>query len=187
MTFITQWLRLQTTQWINGRRLERLQIKALRRVVRHAYSSVPFYRKLYRASEFVPADLRSLDDLKRIPMVSKEQLRTSPTQERLSGEFRADTCFVRRTSGSTGQPVEILEEPEAVEVIRAYQLRRLLSYGYRPWERIVVLDPRKVDKPVRGQAFANPLARLLLGRNLVNVPMRTPHEQLATLHSTRPK
>ncbi len=187
VVFYTQWLKLQRSQWFDRERLECLQLKALRRVVRHAFLTVPFYRELYKTTKIDPLSLRSLRELERLPMVSKEHLRATPIQDRLSSEFSQHECYTRRTSGSTGQPVEILEEPLALDFMRAYQLRRILSYGFLPWEKIVVLDPRRVDKPAKGHGFRNPLTKMLPGGGLYHVPMGTPREQLDAIRRLRPR
>jgi phenylacetate-CoA ligase len=181
-------MRLRRSQWLRGKSLERLQLKLLRQMVRHAYTTVPFYRNLYRSLSVDPMNLNSLDELTRLPLISKEQLRASPVEERLSSLFSAADCFTRRTSGSTGQPLQILEEPAALEFMRAYQLRRILSYGFKIWEKIAVLDPRRVDNPAKGSAFRNPLTRILpLGGGLYHIPMRTPIEQMDAIRNLRPR
>jgi phenylacetate-CoA ligase len=188
LTFWTKWLRLQRSQWLDRKGVESLQVKALRKLVRHAYRTVPFYRKLYDSVSVNPANIESLDDLAKLPMISKEELRASPVEERFSSEFSAAECYVRRTSGSTGQPLQILEENAALEYMRAYQLRRILSYGFKPWERIVVLDPRRVDMPAKGAGFRNPITRIFpSGGGLYHVPMRTPGEQLDAIRQLRPR
>lgn len=110
MTFWTKWLRLQRSQWLNQKSLEHLQLKALRKLLEHAYRTVPFYHKLYDSVSADPLNIRSLDDLARLPTVSKEKLRASSVEERLSSEFSAAECYTRRTSGSTGQPLQILRK-----------------------------------------------------------------------------
>ena len=81
-----------------------------------------------------------------------------------------------------------IEENAALEHMRAYQLRRILSYGFNPWERIVVLDPRRVDMPAKGAGFRNPITRILpAGGGLYHVPMRTPSEQLDAIRQLRPR
>lgn len=184
--FLTQWLHLQRSQWLPRREIVNLQIKAVRALVRHAYSTVPFYRALFKKSGVDPDALNSMDDLRKLPIVTKEYLRALPVSERLSSEFSANDCFLRRTSGSTGVPIEILEEPSVYNFMRAYQLRRFLSYGFRPGQRIVTLDPRRVDKPSRGKVFNPLLTRLFLG-SLTNLPMYTnPRDQLAAIKQMRP-
>jgi phenylacetate-coenzyme A ligase PaaK-like adenylate-forming protein len=136
---------------------------------------------LFRKAGVDTDQLNTLDDLRRLPRVTKEDLRAVPVNERLSSEFLADDCFVRRTSGSAGVAIEILEEPAVYNFLRAYQLRRFLSYGLRPGQRIAVLDPRRVDQPVKHRVFNPLLTRLFLG-SLIDVPMYTnPREQLEAI------
>lgn len=103
--------------------------------------------------------------------MTKEDLRTAPVDDRLSVKFSADDCIVRRTSGSTGVPIRILEEFEAYNVMRAYQFRRLLSYGFRPGQKVAFLDPRVVQMPPKPQVFQPRIMRIPRLYTLVNVPM----------------
>jgi len=183
--FLTQWTRLQRSQWFDRKKLERLQLKLPKRISQHAYSTVPFYRRLYREASVLPSDLNSLGDLAKLPLVSKENFVAAQLTDRLSSEFSVDECFRRRTSGSTGQPVEILEEPSVYDYMRSYQLRRL-SYRYRPWEKFAVLDPRRVERPSKGEALYPFFSRLLIGGGIYSIPMRTGAEQIAALRNLKP-
>ena len=109
MTFVKEWLRLQRTQWFDRKHLEDLQLKALRKIVRNAYSNVPFYRKLYKSNSVDPVNLKSLEDLRILPVVTKDLFRSTSLRDRLSLDFAIGECYKRRTSGSTGEPLEILE------------------------------------------------------------------------------
>jgi phenylacetate-CoA ligase len=72
--------------------------------------------------------------------------------------------------------------------MRAYQFRRILSYGFMPWEKIVVLDPRRIEKPAEGVAFRNSVTRMFpSGGGLYHVPMRSPSEQLDAIRKLSPR
>jgi phenylacetate-CoA ligase len=58
--------------------LEAHQIRALKRILRHAYSSVPFYRRSFDMLGLKPADIETLDDLDRLPIISKADIRRRP-------------------------------------------------------------------------------------------------------------
>ncbi|MEQ8151409.1 MAG: phenylacetate--CoA ligase, partial [Smithellaceae bacterium] len=55
--------------------LEALQLKRLQQVVNRVYNSVDFYKKSFQKAGVTPDDLRTLDDLKRFPFVTKQDLR----------------------------------------------------------------------------------------------------------------
>ncbi|NTW06680.1 MAG: phenylacetate--CoA ligase [Syntrophaceae bacterium] len=55
--------------------LEALQLKRLQQVVNRVYNSVDFYKKSFHKAGVTPDDLKTLDDLKRFPFVTKQDLR----------------------------------------------------------------------------------------------------------------
>ena len=55
--------------------LEALQLKRLQQVVNRVYHSVGFYKKSYDKAGVTPDNLKTLDDLKRFPFTTKQDLR----------------------------------------------------------------------------------------------------------------
>ena len=55
--------------------LEAIQLRRLRNTVERVNATVPFYREKFREAGVSPADIRSLDDLKRLPFTTKQDLR----------------------------------------------------------------------------------------------------------------
>ncbi|MDD2444128.1 MAG: phenylacetate--CoA ligase, partial [Desulfotomaculaceae bacterium] len=55
--------------------LEKLQLERLQETIRRVYRSVPFYRDLFRERGLEPGDIKSLDDLKKLPFTCKQDLR----------------------------------------------------------------------------------------------------------------
>jgi len=83
--------------------LRALQLERLRWTLRHAYSNVAFYRKKLDEAGVGPEDLRSLEDLARFPVTTKDDLRDNYPH----GMFAVPMAEVRRihaSSGTTGQP-----------------------------------------------------------------------------------
>src|SRR5262249_51373272 len=90
---------LEQTQWRSADELAALQTGALRRLLRHALSHVPLYRRLGIA----PGDVRSIEDLARLPVLSREAAQQA-------GEERASTAppgveIRKSTSGTMGKPL----------------------------------------------------------------------------------
>ena len=48
------------------------QITSMKRLINHAYNNVSYYRKLFDKEKLKPNDFKSLDDLPRIPFLTKE-------------------------------------------------------------------------------------------------------------------
>ena len=47
--------------------MQKLQLKRLKKIVKYAYDTIPFYKKKYNEAGFNPESIKSLDDIRRIP------------------------------------------------------------------------------------------------------------------------
>jgi len=84
--------------------LRALQNKRLKAVVEHVYRNNLEYRKLMDEKGVQPADIRSAEDVSKLPMTDKEMLRDSyPLQA--SCVPRSELVEMHMSSGSTGTPV----------------------------------------------------------------------------------
>ena len=79
------------------------QAERLRETVERAYENVPFYREKLDAAGVSPADIQDVDDVRQLPMTTKEDFR----EEYPDGLFAVDDDEVTRihaSSGTTGKP-----------------------------------------------------------------------------------
>jgi len=86
--------------------LEALQLSRLKKTVERVYATVPFYRKAFDAAGVTPAQIRSLDDLARLPFTLKSDLRDNYP----FGLFTVPLHQVVRihaSSGTTGKPTVV--------------------------------------------------------------------------------
>jgi len=91
--------------------LDRLLLAKLRRQLERAWRANPFYRRKLESAKLGPADLRSLADLRRIPLSTKEdfladQQAAPPFGSRL-GVPREEVVLVNMTGGTSGKGQEI--------------------------------------------------------------------------------
>jgi phenylacetate-CoA ligase len=84
--------------------IEELQAKRLRAVVDHVYRSNPIYRKLFDAQGVKPEDIKSLEDVAKLPTTNKNILRESYPLG-LCCVPRSSIAEMHMSSGSTGTPV----------------------------------------------------------------------------------
>ena len=85
-------------------RIEKRQDELLIRQVRHVYDNVPYYRALMEKRGVTPDDIRSRHDLKKLPFLTKDDLRAAyPTG--LVGVPLSECVRVHSTSGTTGKRV----------------------------------------------------------------------------------
>lgn len=93
---------LESSQWWDRERLHAWQLERLRNLLGHAAAYVPYYRDLFKRAGLAPAELRSLDDLARLPFLEKADIRGN--LEALKSE-RAGGLTRSNTGGSSGEPL----------------------------------------------------------------------------------
>ena len=84
--------------------LAKLQLKRLQDVCRRVYANVPFYKKRFDEMGVKPEDIRSLDDLRRLPFTVKQDLRNNYPYG-LFALPRANLARIQASSGTTGQAI----------------------------------------------------------------------------------
>ena len=112
-------------------RLARIQERRLERLLLHAYERVPLYRVLYDKHGFHPTDFGGLEDLRAVPVLTKERLEASSPLERVAAGIDPERCRTVATSGSTGVPLRIYLGPYEERLQRVAAWRILFEHGFR--------------------------------------------------------
>jgi len=128
----------EKSQWMHPDELREYQRHLLRRTVRQAYFHVPYYAQLFDALRLKPQDIRDVDDLWKLPLLSKEMVRAN------YGALRADNAKRFRpsvvcTSGTTGEPLRFLVDKPSNVLEFVYYWRHWSWAGYRPGDRFAQL------------------------------------------------
>jgi phenylacetate-CoA ligase len=86
--------------------LQALQLKRIRRTLRHAYQSVPHYRKAFDAAGVHPNDLNDLTDIALFPFTVEDDFRRNyPFQ--MFAVPREKVVRIHASSGTTGKPTVV--------------------------------------------------------------------------------
>jgi phenylacetate-CoA ligase len=112
-----------------------LQLKRLRQTVKNAYDNVPLHRKRMRKIGFEPGDLKSLDDLSRLPFTVKADLRDHYP----FGMFarpRAKLARLHASSGTTGKPTVVGYTLKDLETWAGLMARSMACGGARPGDLV---------------------------------------------------
>ncbi len=86
--------------------LEALQLKRLQDVVERVYNLVPFYKKKLDEAKVKPEDIKTLDDLKRLPFTTKQDLRDNYPFGMFTVPLE-QVVRVHASSGTTGKPTVV--------------------------------------------------------------------------------
>ena len=110
--------------------IEVLQLERLQATVRHCMNS-PFYKNRFEEIGLKPEDIKTLDDIRRIPFTTKQDLRDTYPFGMASVPLRECTRL-HSSSGTTGTPTVILHTQKDLEEWAAQVARNLWMVGLRP-------------------------------------------------------
>jgi phenylacetate-CoA ligase len=86
--------------------LEALQLKRLQGMLERVYVNVPFYRETFLKHGIKPGDVKSLDDLQRLPFTLKQDMRDSYPYGLFAASME-DIVRIHASSGTTGKPTVV--------------------------------------------------------------------------------
>lgn len=107
---------------IQNRRVHKLAVKAYR---------IPFYKERFDAAGITPNDIHCGDDLTKLPLLTKEELRAWMKEEEQKPRYKH--WYRDTTSGSSGVPLMVLVSPREKAYNMANWFRVLLIAGYNPF------------------------------------------------------
>lgn len=111
--------------------IEVLQLERLKNTVQHCYNGSEFYHKRFDSIGIKPSDIRSLEDLQRIPFTTKQDLRDTYPFGLASLPLK-DCARLHSSSGTTGNPTVILHSVRDLKQWANAVARCLWMVGCRP-------------------------------------------------------
>ena len=117
-------------------------LRKLRSQLRYAYDNSEFYRELWRDAAVDPADVQSLDDLRHLPILNKDDLRREQEAHPPFGRYlcipQESITRIQGTSGTTGAPTIFGIGHGDWERIAGAHARILWAAGLRPWDTVII-------------------------------------------------
>jgi phenylacetate-CoA ligase len=124
---------LERTQWLPRPELDALRVRRLREVFERASRSSPWYQRAFEQADLRPADVVGLDALLRLPVLSKDDIRAHGAD--LAGSGPRGRTEMRKTSGSTGQPLALAKSRYTTGAMNAVMWRNYGWFGIRMGDR----------------------------------------------------
>ena len=106
----------------------RIQNEKIRKQVKHVYENVPYYRKLMEEKGLTPDDIQSVDDIKKLPFLSKADLRDAYPYGLLAVPLN-DCVRIQSTSGTTGKRVVAFYTQHDVDLWEECCARAIVAAG----------------------------------------------------------
>jgi phenylacetate-CoA ligase len=117
--------------------LRALQLHKLRRMCEWAYATTPFHKRKFDAAGFKPDQLKTLDDIRRIPFMTREEWMESLMEKPMFGDLLAtdpvNAIRYHLTSGTSGRtPIRVLDGTKDWDWIAEMWCYGLWGFGIRP-------------------------------------------------------
>lgn len=118
-----------------------LQLRRLKAQLARCYKASPFYREKWKAAGISPSNIRTLEDARNIPIVTKEDLRGEQAAYPPFGRFAVapskDWREVHPSSGTTGLAINTLWTEQDVRNITDFTARTSWQFGLRPGDIVL--------------------------------------------------
>jgi phenylacetate-CoA ligase len=124
---------IERTQWLSDEALRSLQFANLRALLQHSVQNIPYYRALFKQEGIQLADIASLEDVRKIPFLEKATILNY--KDDLVATNMRGIRFRVTTSGSTGTPLVMFQDLNAVVRENAFIWRQLHWAGFRRGQR----------------------------------------------------
>ena len=105
-----------------------IQNEKIVKQVRHVYDNVKYYRDLMDAKGVKPEDIKSVDDIKKLPFLSKDDLREAYPYGLLGTDLK-DCVRIQSTSGTTGKRVVAFYTQHDIDLWEECCARAIVAAG----------------------------------------------------------
>lgn len=143
--------KLIQSQFYTQEQLEELQNKQLKKLIKHCYKNVPYYKELFKSLNLKPEDIQTKEDLKKLPCLDKYKVRDN-YNKLISKTAIRPLCYVGTTGGTTGTPGKFLRDIYSIIFETAIAQRFYRHFGDNGLKRVtlrenVIIPPQQIKPP----------------------------------------
>ena len=137
---------LSKTQWLSESELKEIQLKLLKRLVRHCYDTVPYYKTLMDQQGISVDSIKVLEDINLFPILTKNDL-IQAGMSIISTKYPKWLMRVANTGGTTGTPLLIWRDLFSVGNNHAFFRRQKDWAGIGLRDKCAYLTGRIIAEP----------------------------------------
>ncbi|WP_297092400.1 hypothetical protein [uncultured Draconibacterium sp.] len=163
-------------QLLPAEQVQKIHIKRFRKVFEWAREHSEFYRKLYQQAGIMDLTITNLDDIQKVPLVTKEMMLAHHRQDVLTIKL-TDELIVTSSSGSTGKPFDVHWSKK--EYFKSYVRTFLALPFYNPFRRFVFIGLFKQKEIIERKSFLSFCQRHLRLFRRENYSVLTPFNEIA--------
>ena len=116
---------LKKSQWLPPEEIKRIQLKKLGHLLKHSYDNVPYYHRVFKDLNLRPEDIRTHDDLLKLPVLTKDDIRNNYSDMIAPGTEAVH--FKTATGGSTGKPLNLIRDRRHFGFVKG------INWRFRQW------------------------------------------------------
>lgn len=117
-----------------------MQLRKFKEVFEYAREHSKFYHELYKNAGVLDLEIKTWDDVKRVPVVTKSMMRAARTDDILTRPFDPRLHNTHTTSGSSGTPFKIVYDKWVDYTGHVRLLWLLMKHGYTPFKKMTLLS-----------------------------------------------
>ena len=113
--------------FLSTKDIQEYQFKAFKRILNFAYENIAFYKKKYQNANVHPSDIRSIEDVEKIPTICKKELVAN--QDEIYNPKYSGKKYRRATSGSSGDPFVFYKDETSLTIMDVILYRSYSTCG----------------------------------------------------------
>ncbi len=137
---------LEETQWLSPNELQAVQLDLFKKLIWHAYKTVPYYKNLMDAEQIDPNKIESLEDIKKFPL-QNNKIVLAAGDSIISTKYPRWAMSKGRTGGTTGTPLVTPRNPASIGNEHAFVRRQWDWAGIGFNDRTAYLSGRVIVDP----------------------------------------
>jgi phenylacetate-CoA ligase len=130
-------------QWYSLDELKEYQNEKLKALIKHCYENVPYYRMVMDQNKLKPSDIKSVDDLYKLPILTRDDVKKN-YQKLIATNFKRYQLSHGHTNGTTGSPLHIVWDNRTCLIKNVVDWRQKRWAGLNPGDRMAFFLSRTV-------------------------------------------
>lgn len=124
--------------------IKEIQENLLRSLITHSYQNVSYYRKLFDGLNIKPNDIKTIDDLKNLPILTKEIIKDNH-EDFIAENYKKKKLIKYPTGGSTGSPLILYTTNQEIQYnFGLYEARVKELFGVKTGDKLATFLGRHI-------------------------------------------
>jgi len=187
-SFYPAYKKLVKNQWKPYAELKRDQEKQLRHLIEFSCENIPYYRNLFKNLGLLPRDIRTVEDLEKLPILTKDIIKEH-WEEFKPANLSSMKHYNQVTGGSTGTPLQYRISKRDRFLSGALLYRGWGYGGFELGNKMVMLAGSSLDIGTKSSLTTkiHEIARNLRKLSSFDMGEREMREYARVLNSFRPR